>query len=764
MIGRGSIFEKWRISTEKFRKPLAKSAKKVYHIGKEFSLSLADETHLPEKEKPHMTRTEQLKAELRAPITGTHAIHYFRYLGYRKDYTASSTAARANATAALFTESTAHVYRNDLIAGSIRPLWVTEDKAVLDYAATVCGNFDERNFGTNSDHFTPDYRRVVEHGIPGLISEIAASEAAHAGMPERLAYLSAMRQTVEGFRRMILGYATAAERLAAEEGDAEIAENMRFVAANCRAVADRAPATFAEGLQLVWLCHTAFNYEGRYAMALGRMDQYLYPLYARDIAEGRLTRERAVELLENAFMKIWEKFALWGGDDVVNICIGGTSPDGSCDVNELSYCILEAVNGCHVPGPNLSARVSANAPDAFLDACLKVIGTGLGYPALMNDEVNMAALSRMGYDHRDVCDYTMVGCIENFMTGMQPPWSDGRFDTPRFFEHLFNRGRGILHPSIGVDTGDVADIDSMDDLMRRFEIQLAHGAEEYVLFFNNNNDRINPARYRQPFLSCFCRDCIGRALDMGEDGAIYPSVHGAVLMGVGTVADSLAAIEQVVFIDKAATLTELGEALKADFAGYETLREKLLAAPKYGNNHPLPDKYAVWFVDFLADQFDRFRTRDGGRIYVAMAANTSNIWAGKAIAATPDGRRAGEPLSDAASPTYGRDTRGVTCTINSVTKPDYTRVACGTVINQKFSPAMFEDGKRQKLLTLIQTYFRKGGQEMQINATSREVLADAMEHPENYPTLVVRVSGFSALYVTLAHEVQLDILNRTQQE
>ena len=147
-----------------------------------------------------------------------------------------------------------------------------------------------------------------------------------------------------------------------------------------------------------------------------------------------------------------------------------------------------------------------------------------------------------------------------------------------------------------------------------------------------------------------------------------------------------------------------------------------------------------------------------------MAANVANIYAGQFIAATPDGRRGGEPLSDAASPTYGRDTRGATATVQSVSKPDYTGVACGTVINQKFSPSMFEDGRRQKLLTLIKTYFRRGGQEMQINATSREVLEDALEHPEKYPTLVVRVSGFSALYVTLDRRVQLDILNRTQQE
>ena len=358
----------------------------------------------------------------------------------------------------------------------------------------------------------------------------------------------------------------------------------------------------------------------------------------------------------------------------------------------------------------------------------------------------------------------MVGCIENFITGKQPPWSDGRYDTPRFFEFLFNRGRGINHPSVGIDTGDVSEIGSMDEFMRRYEEQLKYGAEEYMMFFNNENTRFNPKLYVQPFLSCFCDDCIGRGLDINRGGAIYPSVHGVALMGVGTVCDSLAAIEKVVFCDHEATLSEIGDALRGNFEGYDELREKLLAAPKYGNNDLFVDKYAVWFVDYLYSIFENYRTYDGGRIYIAMAANTSNIWAGRQISATPDGRLAGEPLSDAASPTYGRDKHGVTEVINSVTHPDYTKVACGTVLNQKFTPSAFEGANRDKLRALLRVYFKKGGQEMQINSTSREVLLDAMEHPENYQSLVVRVSGFSAFFVTLDRSVQLDILARTQQE
>ena len=220
-------------------------------------------------------------------------------------------------------------------------------------------------------------------------------------------------------------------------------------------------------------------------------------------------------------------------------------------------------------------------------------------------------------------------------------------------------------------------------------------------------------------------------------------------MGIGTVADSLAAIEKVIYLDKAATLSQLRDAMNADFEGYEDLLQKLLSAPKYGNNDDFADKYAVWFIDFLASRFALHKTFDGGGIYIIAAANTSNIYAGRIINATPDGRKRGEPLSDAASPTYGRDTNGTTATMLSLAKPDYTKVACGSVVNQKYFPAMFQGENLVKLRALIRAYFKMGGQELQINATSREVLLDAMEHPEKYKSLVVRVSGFSAYYTTL---------------
>lgn len=696
---------------------------------------------------------EHLNSELKQK-EGIYAPYYFRYLGYRENLSADYSSLRANGIYSLFTTPKPVILKSEWIAGNQLSLFCEENELVLNYAKNIVSRFSERGFSTNKDHYAPDYEHILHVGLPGMIDEIDASLQVHRNDPNKVVTLSAMKKTLCGFSEMIQKYMRQADALA-DSPDFD-PQRLRFIADNCRAIVNGSPKTFGQALQLVWFCHTAFLMEGRYAMAFGRMDQYLYRFYKTDIDQGILTDEMVIELLENVFIRLQ--------DDVVNICIGGQNTQGECEVNPLSRCILRAVRNCNVPGPNLSLRYTQNTPDDFLDECLETIGTGLGYPAIMNDDVNIAALKKYGYAEEDVCNYSMVGCIENFITGKQPPWSDGRFDTPRFFDYVFNNGVSITNGSVGLNLCNLDEITSMSDFMTIFEKQLAFGVDEYVFNFNAKNDSINQKFFAEPFLSCFCRDCIGRGLDINCGGSIYPSVHGAALMGIGTVCDSLAAIEKLVFADRTTTLSELRDAMNANFEGYGELRQKLLEAPKYGNNDPFVDKYAVWFIDYLGSLFEKKKTRDGGGIYIAAAANVSNIHAGRIINATPDGRLRGEPLSDAASPTYGRDTRGATSTVNSVSKPDYTKVACGSVVNQKFSPSMFTPEKRKKLMALIKTYFKKGGQELQINATLRETLIDAIEHPEKYQNLVVRVSGFSAFYVTLEKDVQLDILNRTQQE
>jgi len=679
-------------------------------------------------------------------------------LGYRAHYGEPSVISRAYAAHSLFTGHRKFLYPNDRIAGSARGLYETPAPENLSaHADRIAGSYGGRHFGTNSDHFAPDYETVLSEGIGGMIGRAEKSAEAHRGDEKKLTFLRAMIITLEGLSEMIMGYAAAARESAERSAGAE-RENYIAVAETCEHVARHKPETFRQALQLVWLIHTSFVIEGRYAMALGRLDQYLYPFYARGTESGAMTRTDAVDLLRCAFMKTYES------RDVVNIAIGGLGRDGKNAENELSLAVMDAVRACNIPGPNLSARLHGEISDKFLDEALKLIGTGIGYPALMNDGVNIKALERMGYSPEDCRDYAMVGCIENFITGKQPPWSDGRFNVPKYIELALNGGRCMLTgtPS-GAETPEAEDIRSMEEFMEAFKKQAALGAAEYVTLFHNENDRYNAENYASPYLSCFCGDCIGRALDINSGGAVYPSAHGVACMGIATVADSLAAVEDVVFNKKLISLTELRDVLISDFESRPEVREMLLSAPKYGNNDDFADKYAVWYVEYTNKLFEGYRTRDGGRFYTAIAANVSNIYAGMEVAATPDGRRAKAALSDAGSAMRGMDKKGPTALINSLTKPDYTNVACGSVVNLKFTSEMFSDpGKREKLRHLVRAYMMKGGQELQMNSVSKEILIRARDNPAEYSDLVVRVSGFSAYYTQLDKRVQEDILERTE--
>ncbi|MBQ1942796.1 MAG: hypothetical protein II368_04010 [Clostridia bacterium] len=712
-----------------------------------------------------MLSVDLLRKEMKTPPKGVPVGRVYLLLGHRPYYAEPPIIAKSHGTANLFASAPAFVYESDLIAGSIRGVF-SEDfseryrkKADHDFFS-----YGFNHFITNADHYAPNYRTFLVEGIPGTYAKIEKSKKEHTDEKSQR-FLTAVGITLDGFSQMIENYAVAADARAAAATTEEAKARFTQMAADLRLLRVSAPQNFRQALQLVFLTYVAFRMEGKNAMALGRIDQYLYPFFEKDVKAGVLTEEKATELLACTFLKIGES-RYFGGDDTVNICIGGITPDGKDGVNPLSYCVLAAVKEANIPGPNLSARMHANQPDKFLDECLKVIATGLGYPALMNDEINIPALARHGYKIEDVNDYCFVGCIENLIMGKQVPWSDGRFNVPMFLEPVFFHGETLVNPEyIGIDTGNVEDIKSMDEFIEAYHKQLEFAIADYYASFNSENDRYNTENYSQPFLSIFCDDCIARGKDVRDGGAIYPSVHGAGCIGIATVADSLAAIEKLVFNEKKYTLSQVRDALAADFKGYEEMQKDMLAAPKYGNDDDFVDKYAVWFVEEMDRIYKPYKTRDGGAFYSAIASNIQNISAGAEIGATPDGRNAKEPVSDAASPMHGMDHEGITAVINSTSKPDYKLVSCGTVLNQKFTPRMLNDDEcRKKVCDLLKVYFKKGGQEMQINSVSRDVLKDAMKHPENYQNLVVRVSGFSAYYIHLDRSVQLDILKRTEHD
>ncbi len=711
---------------------------------------------------------DQFRRDTAKEPDGKDARRVYTYLGIRDHQREAPIFARAHGTANLFRSTPAYLYDQDRIAGSIKGVFSeTFSQKLFKRSNTVVEHYGVMWTPQGTDHYAPNYASILPLGIPGIYEKIEKSRAEHPDEKSQR-FLAAVTITLDGFCDMIRSYATEAKKKAADATTEEARTRFLQIEADLNALLLSPPQTFRQALQFIWLTYIAFLLQDRNAMAFGRMDQFLYPFYEKDLRDGIMTREEAIELLVFTFLKIEEHryyhYEWFGGSDVVNICIGGITRDGKNAVNELSYCLLEAVRLANIPGPNLSARMHKDTPDEFWDECLKVIATGLGYPALMNDEINIPALSRYGYSEEDVNDYCFVGCIENFIAGKQPPWSDSGFNVPICLEAVFYHGETLIHPEfIGLDTGDIDDIDSMELLLSKLREQMEFAFTEHYSMIFNRSDSIHDEHFSQPFLSIFCDDCIGRAKDIRNGGAIYPMVHGVGCHGLASTADALAAIEQLVFIEKKYTLRQFADAMKANYEGYETMRADILAVPKYGNDIDFADKYAVWYVKTMEEIVRPYRTRDGGAIYICTSTNVNNIRSGSVTGAMPNGRLAGLPLSDTSSPAHGMDQAGATAVLNSVSKPDYRLVSTGSVLNQKFSPVMFSDPeKRAKIRSLLKVYFAKGGQEIQINSVSREMLKDAMKHPENYQNLVVRVSGFSAYYVNIDRAVQLDILKRTE--
>ena len=611
----------------------------------------------------------------------------------------------------------------------------------------------ERSFHSHANHHASDYPKLIRLGFGGLREEIDAAIPRQDGKGRT--FLESVRVAVQGASRFCLRWAGALR----EEATGEFADLHHFQAAMLERLAVDPPASFWEGLQLTFLFHCITQLDNRGAMAFGRLDQYLRPLYEADLAAGRLTRTDAQSLLDHFFAKITVT------EDVQNITLAGTRPaDGGDASSELTFQILEACKRIGRPGGNCTVRVHPGTPQRLLEACADVIRTGIGYPAVANEEPIIEGLVAHGYAPEDARDYCCVGCIETQIPGKQAPWADGRAN-PLYMLNvaLFHGQDSLTGRQVAPDPGDPA---SFEEFYGTF-LDLARGQIRELVAVADRQQRGHYERredFTSPLLSALVEDCIARGRDMNDGGARYPGCFGFASMGIASVADSLAAIRQLVYEGREFTLDRLREMLRADFAGHETEREQILrAVPKFGNDRDEVDELAVRVVTDLAAEYARHRTPEGGHYFMLMGANVQNISAGREVGATPDGRRAREPLSDAASPTFGRDLRGPTAAIRSTAKLPYQLCVGGNVVNMKLDPACLEGQEGcARLAGLIRASFALGGQELQFNTTGAKILREAMEKPEDYRSLVVRVSGFSATYVNLDKSVQHDILARTE--
>jgi formate C-acetyltransferase len=570
-------------------------------------------------------------------------------------------------------------------------------------------------------------------------------------------------------------HAALAEARAEACTDPSRREELLTIARTCQHVPAQPPRDFREALQMYWFMHlgTITELNGWDSMNPGHLDRYFFPFYERDCAQGALDREQAKELLQC----FWIKFnnhpappkvgvtAEESGtyNDFTNINLGGILPDGRDGVNELSYLMLEVMDDIHLLQPQGNIQLSRKNPDRFLKAACKVIANGYGYPSVFNADGVVEQMVRVGKRIEDAREGGTSGCVETGAFGKEAYVLTGYLNTPKILEITLNNG---VDPRsgrrIGVESGDPATFKGFDDLFAAFERQLRHFVDIKV----TGNQYIEQLYARQMpavFLSVLIDDCIQRGLDYNAGGARYNTTY-IQCVGIGTITDSLSAIREHVFERREVTLPGLLNALSSDFKTDEPLREKLAnETPRYGNDDDRADAIMQRVFNTLIDCIDGRPNARGGKYHVDMLPTTCHIYFGSVLGASPDGRKAGMPVSEGISPVQGADRHGPTAVIKSAAKMDQLRTG-GTLLNMKFLPGILASAEGiGKLAQLVRSYFRMDGHHLQFNVVDEQTLREAQAHPELHRDLIVRVAGYSDYFCDLSRELQDEIIARTAQ-
>jgi formate C-acetyltransferase len=586
--------------------------------------------------------------------------------------------------------------------------------------------------------------------------------------------LEAMIIAAEAVIRFAERHAERAREMAAAEPRPARRAELEKIAEVCRHVPAHAPRTFWEALQAYWFVHLGVITELNTwdSFSPGRLDQHLWPYFRDGLAQGHLTREAAQELLQCFWIKFNNqpappKVGVTAAEsgtytDFCNINNGGLTPQGADGVNEVTYLILDVIDEMRLLQPSSNLQVSKKSPDRFLKRGLEIVRQGWGQPSLFNADMVVEELLRQGKSIEDARAGGISGCVETGAFGKEAYILTGYFNTAKVLEITLNNG---VDPrtgkKIGVATGDPRSFATFDELFAAFRRQLHHFVDIKIRG-NNVIERLYAQQMPAPFLSLLVDDCIAQGRDYNDGGPRYNTTY---IMGTapGTVTDSLAAIRYHVFDRHAVTMDELLAALAANFEGHESLRLRLWnKTPKYGNDDDYADAILRQVFDAFYDEINGRPNTKGGTYRVNYLSTTCHVYFGAMTGATPDGRRAGEPLSDGISPAQGADRKGPTAAIQSAAKMDHARTG-GTLLNQKFSPAVLEgeDGLA-KLASLVRAYFRLDGHHIQFNVVTAETLRAAQAEPEKYRDLIVRVAGYSDYFCDLTTALQDEIIARTE--
>lgn len=574
-------------------------------------------------------------------------------------------------------------------------------------------------------------------------------------------------------------YAAKLRELAKVENDAKRKAELEKMAQICDKVPTHAPETFWEALQHYWFVHVGIVYETNPwdSFNPGRLDQHLFPFYEKEIADGTLTREQAKELLEAFWVKFNNQPAVpkvrvtaeesFTYNDFTKINIGGLKKDGSDGVNEVSYLLLEVLDEMRTLQPNTAVQVSVKNPERFIVEALNVVGPGFGEPPFFNFDGVIVKTLRQGKSLEDARTAGVSGCVETGAFGKESYILTGYFNLPKILEITLNDG---VDPGtgkkLGLSTGDPRSFKSFDELWDAFMKQVKHFMD-IKMKGNDIIESIFAKHFPVPFMSLWICDCVEKAKDYNCGGTRYNTQYLQVV-GLGTIAYSLTSLKYHVFDQKAVSMDELLDALKSDFAGKnEILRQTILnKTPKYGEDDDYSDLIAKDLVDQVVSMIESYPPspirRASKRAY--FLPTTAHVYFGKVTGATPDGRKAGFPVSEGISPVQGSDRKGIAAVFGSVSKCDWDKTG-GALLNQKLSPDLLEGEENvKKLAQAIRTFFMMGGHHVQFNVVSTELLKEAQKRPKDFQDLMVRVAGYSDYFVNLPKGLQEEIIARTEHE
>ena len=628
-------------------------------------------------------------------------------------------------------------------------------------------------------HICPDSELWLKLGPQGLIDK-AREKMANCEENQKEFYECTIL-VLEGAKNFMMRYYDYILNMINNCGDDKIEdeykESLRNVAEICKNLSERPPKTFHEAVQSLWFLFTILHMESNASsFSPGRMDQYLYPYYKEDIEKGIISEQDALEIIECLWLKFNQIVYLrnqhsakyFAGFPIgFNIAIGGVDENGDDIYNNLSLLILKAQYHLGLPQPNLSVRLNKNTSHELMQESIKVVAKGSGMPQFFNDESIIKAMIDLGIEEKDARNYAIVGCVELTTHGNNLGWSDAAmFNLNKALELTLNEGKCLLTgEQIGLNLGKLEDYKTFEDLEEAFKKQIDYFIDEMMkaeVVVEKAHQHCLPSA----FLSTVIDDCLEKGLDVTRGGAKY-NLSGIQMIQVANLADSLAAIKELVYDEEMISKEELLQALRDDFKGHEITQTMLLnKAPKYGNDVKWVDDLGTKWAGYFRERMKDYTNYRGGAYHTGMYTVSAHVPMGENVGASPDGRNALTPLADGGmSPVYGRDIAGPTAVLKSVSRISNDYTTNGGLLNMKFLPEFFKtETGMMKFENFLRAFVDLEVPHIQFNVVRREDLLDAKVHPERHKSLTIRVAGYTAYFVELAGKLQDEIIERTAYE